>query len=114
MSVAGIAQTSAASLTDAQVEEFKSSLRGQLIGPGDAEYDSARKVYNAMIDRYPRLIARCRDVGDVITCVNFAQSTGLTVAVRGGGHNGGGLGTVDDGLVIDLSPMKGIRVDPLG
>jgi hypothetical protein len=111
MSVADIAQKSAASLTDAQVEAFKGSLRGQLIGPGDPEYDSARKVYNGMIDRYPRLIARCRDVGDVITCVNFARSTGLSVAVRGGGHNGGGLGTIDDGLVVDLSPMKGIRVD---
>jgi FAD/FMN-containing dehydrogenase len=78
----------------------------------DPEYDMARKVYNGMIDRYPALIARCVDVADVIVAVGFAREHDLDLAVRGGGHNGPGLGTVDGGLVIDLSPMKGVHVDP--
>src|SRR5829696_6096270 len=89
------------------------SLRGDVIQPGDAGYDDARTVYNAMIDRYPALIVRCQDVADVITGVNFAREQGLLLAVRGGGHNGAGLGTVDDGLVLDLGLMNGIRVDPV-
>ena len=97
---------------EAAVKAFQASLHGQLIRPGDEEYDGARKVYNGMIDRYPRMIARCAGVADVISAVNFARDHGLTLAVRGGGHNGAGLGVCDDGLVIDLSPMKGIRVDP--
>ncbi len=97
---------------DLAVETFQASLRGQLICAGDEDYDEARKVYNAMIDRYPSMIARCVDAADVISAVNFARQNGLTLAVRGGGHNGAGLGTCDDGLVIDLSPMKGILVDP--
>ncbi len=96
----------------ATVETFRAQLRGQLIVPGDLDYDAARRVHNGMIDRYPRLIARCRDVADVIAAVNFARENGLTVAVRSGGHNAAGLGTVDDGLVIDLSPMRGVRVEP--
>ncbi len=99
-------------LKEAAGEEFVASFRGQLFGPDDEDYDEARKVYNAMIDKHPGLIARCVDVADVISAVNLAREHGLLVAVRGGGHNGGGLGTCDDGLVIDLSPMKGIRVDP--
>ncbi len=99
-------------LKEAAGEEFVASFRGQLFGPDDEGYDEARKVYNAMIDKHPGLIARCVDVADVISAVNLAREHGLLVAVRGGGHNGGGLGTCDDGLVIDLSPMKGIRVDP--
>lgn len=90
----------------------QASLRGQLIAPGDAAYEAARKVYNAMIDRRPRLIARCVDVGDVITALKFGRENGLLVAVRGGGHNAGGLGVCDDGLVIDLSPIRYARVDP--
>src|SRR4051794_6393491 len=87
------------------------SLRGDLIQPGDAVYDEARRVFNAMIDKYPALIVRCQDVADVIATVNFAREQDLTLAVRGGGHNGAGLGTVDDGLVLDLGLMNGIRVD---
>src|SRR5947199_3517046 len=87
-------------------------FRGRLIGPEDAGYDDARKVYNAMIDRRPALIARCAGVADVITAVNFARENNLLVAVRGGGHNAAGLGVCDGGLSIDLSRMKGIRVDP--
>ncbi len=97
---------------EASLQEFKSKLAGELIGPGDASYDSARKVYNAMIDRRPRLIAKCADVADVITSVNFGRSNGLLVSVRGGGHNAGGLGVCDDGLVIDLSPIRYTHVDP--
>ena len=99
-------------LSQATIASFKSSLRGEVIEPGDAGYDAARKVYNGMIDRRPRLIARCADVADVIAAVNFGREHKLLVAVRGGGHNAGGLGVCDDGLVIDLSPIKYVRVDP--
>ena len=87
-------------------------MRGELIEPKDEKYDSARKVYNAMIDRRPRMIARCADVADVIESVNFGGDTGLVIAIRGGGHNAGGLGVWDDALVIDLSPMRYTQVDP--
>jgi FAD/FMN-containing dehydrogenase len=96
----------------AALDALKADLRGQLIAPDDPAYEAARKVYNAMIDRRPRLIARCADVGDVITALRFGREHGLLIAVRGGGHNAGGLGVVDDGLVIDLSPMRYTRVDP--
>lgn len=94
------------------IGEFRSRLRGDLIQPGDALYDEARRVYNAMIDKRPAFIARCVDAADVIGAVNFGRDNNLTIAVRGGGHNGPGFGTCDDGLVIDLSRMRGIRVDP--
>ena len=94
------------------VQDLSATLRGELIQPGDDAYEDARKVYNGMIDKRPRLIARCTDVADVMAAVNFARANGLLLAVRGGGHNGGGLGTCDDGLVIDLSAMRGVRVDP--
>src|SRR5215467_10421496 len=96
----------------AAIDAFRSGLRGELIDPQSPNYDAARKVYNGMIDRRPRLIARCADVADVIASVNFAREQQLAVSIRGGGHNAGGLGVCDDGLVIDLSPMKYVRVDP--
>jgi FAD/FMN-containing dehydrogenase len=99
-------------VTDTATTAFKSSLRGRLITPQDSDYDQARRVYNGMIDRYPRLIARCADVADVMAAVRFARAHDLLLAVRGGAHNGPGLGTCDDGLVIDLSGMRGVRVDP--
>jgi FAD/FMN-containing dehydrogenase len=99
-------------MTDEAVSRFEQSLRGRLIHPGDADYDAARALYNGMIDKRPRLIARCVDVADVITAVNFGRDQGLLVAIRGGGHNGPGLGSCDDGLVIDLSTMRSVRVDP--
>jgi hypothetical protein len=99
-------------LDEAAVEQFKVALRGELIQPGEPDYDEVRKVYNAMIDKRPRMIARCSDVADVISCVNFARENEVLLAVRGGGHNGGGLGVADDGLVIDLSAMRSVRVDP--
>src|SRR5579883_1066645 len=101
-----------AALEEKAVQELATHLRGTLLRPGDTAYEQARQVYNAMIDRHPALIVRCVDVADVIAAVNFAREHALTLAVRGGGHNGPGLGTCDDGLVIDLSEMKGIRVDP--
>src|SRR5216117_3916750 len=94
------------------IADFKRNLRGRLIEPGDKDYDEARKVYNGMIHKKPRLIARCADVADVISSVNFARENDLLLAIRSGGHNAGGLGICDDGLVIDLSPIKYTRVDP--
>ena len=99
-------------LSEQAITALRTQLRGNLIRPGDAHYDEARKVVNAMIDKRPALIARCVDVADVIGAINFARENQLTVAVRGGGHNGPGFGTCDDGLVIDLAPMRGVRVDP--
>ncbi|MDZ8184923.1 MAG: FAD-binding oxidoreductase [Nostoc sp. ChiSLP02] len=95
------------------LKALMASLRGELLCPGDTGYDNARKVYNGMIDKHPRLIARCANVADIIASVNFAREHNLLLAVRGGGHNGAGLGICNDGLVIDLSPMRGIRVDPI-
>ena len=85
---------------------------GRLIGPEDVDYDEARQVYNAMIDKRPALIARCKSPDDVADTVAFARERGLRIAIRGGGHNGAGLGTVDAGVVIDLSLLKDIEVDP--
>jgi FAD/FMN-containing dehydrogenase len=99
-------------LDAAILENFKAGLRGSLIQPHDVDYDVARQVYNGMIDRHPGLIARCSDVADVIAAVNFGRNNNLLVAIRGGGHNAGGLGVCNDGLVIDLSLMKYTRVDP--
>jgi FAD/FMN-containing dehydrogenase len=99
-------------MNDDAIAAFRASLRGELIEPGDAGYDAARKVYNAMIERRPRLIARCVDVADVMAAVKFGREQKLLVAIRGGGHNAGGLGVCDDGLVIDLSRMNYVRVDP--
>ncbi|HEY9410886.1 MAG TPA: FAD-binding oxidoreductase [Jiangellaceae bacterium] len=87
-------------------------FRGELIGPNDPNYDQARTVYNAMIDKRPALIARCVDADDVARAVGFARDQGLRLAVRGGAHNGAGLGTVDDGMVIDLSLIRDVHVDP--
>jgi FAD/FMN-containing dehydrogenase len=99
-------------LSQSAVEQFRTSLRGDLIEPNDDKYEVARKVYNAMIDKRPRMIARCADVADVIASVNFGRENGLLIAIRGGGHNAGGLGVWDDALVIDLSPMRYTQVDP--
>src|SRR6185436_7866170 len=100
-------------MTNEQLDQLQSNLRGKLIKPADEEYESARKVYNGMIDKRPDAIAQCADVADVIACVNFARENKLLLAVRGGGHNAGGLGVADGALVIDLCHMKGIHVDPV-
>jgi len=97
---------------EAALQTLKRVVRGRLITPEDADYHAARRVYNAMIDRYPRLIVRCRDSDDVAAAVAFARDHDLPLAIRGGGHNGPGLGTCDDGVVIDLSALRGVSVDP--
>ncbi|MDB5030961.1 FAD-binding oxidoreductase [Mucilaginibacter sp.] len=94
------------------IQEFKSTLRGGLIEPQDQGYDDACKVYNAMISKHPRMIVYCADVADVIQSVNFARENEMLLSIRSGGHNAGGLGICDDGLVIDLSRMKYIQVNP--
>src|SRR5438045_4604849 len=99
-------------MNEDSIAELKRSLRGTLIQPGDPDYDEARKVYNGMIHKKPRLIVRCADVADVIRSVNFARDNDLLLAIRSGGHNAGGLGICDDGLVIDLASIKYKRVDP--
>src|SRR5215468_2606619 len=99
------------SMAAIQIEQLRSSVRGAIVQPGDEAYESSRKVYNGMIDKHPALIVRCVDVADVISTVNFAREHGLTLAVRGGGHNGPGLGICDAGVVADLSRMKGVYVD---
>jgi FAD/FMN-containing dehydrogenase len=105
-------QAAAPGFVDPAIETFVATLRGPAIQPGQEGYEAARKVYNAMIDRRPRLIVQCADVADVIRCVNFAREQKLALAVRGGGHSAPGFGTCDDGVVIDLARLKGIRVDP--
>ena len=98
-------------IDQATVEEFKANLGGELIQPKDEGYDDARKVWNAMIDKRPALIARCSGTADVITAVKFAREHNLLFSVRGGGHNIAGSALCDDGLTIDLSRMKGLHVD---
>jgi len=95
------------------LQSLRGGLRGALLQPGDAGYDAARHVWNGSIDRKPALIARCTGAADVIAAVAFARANGLLVSVRGGGHNVTGNAVCDGGLMIDLSPMKGVRVDPV-
>ena len=101
-----------AELQETSINELKAALRGRVIQAGDPDYKDARKVYNAMIDKKPRLIVRCADVANVISSVNFARQHRLLLSIRSGGHNAGGLGICDDGLVIDLAPIKYTRIDP--
>jgi len=95
-------------MTDRAIQGF----RGRLIGPSDKDYDEARALYNGMIDKRPRVIARCTSAADVMAAVNYAREHDLLLAIRGGGHNGPGFGSCDDGLVIDLSQLRTVRVDP--
>ncbi len=98
---------------DAAITGLRNILRGAVLRPGDAEYDSVRGVWNGMIDRRPGIIVRCQGVADVIAAVNFARGHGLLVAVRGGGHSVAGHAVCDGGLMIDLSAMRAVRVDPI-
>lgn len=99
-------------MNDQAISTLRQQLRGRVIDRSDADYDTARALYNGMIDKRPLAIARCADVADVIAAVNVAREQRLLLAIRGGAHNGPGLGSCDEGLVIDLGGLKGIRVDP--
>src|SRR5205823_3472657 len=98
-------------LGEGTIQDFKVSLRGRLLQPGDEGYDAARHLWNGMIDKHPALIVRCAGAADVIAAVRFARSQSLTVAVKGGGHSFAGTSVCEGGLMIDLSAMKSIRVD---
>ena len=100
------------SVAEPVLEELRTQLRGEVIGPADPEYDTARRVHNGMIDKRPAVIARCAGVADVMAALQFGLAHDLSIAVRGGGHNVAGKAVCDDGIVIDLSQMKGMRVDP--
>lgn len=102
----------ATTLETTHLARFATSLRGELLRTGDPDYDEARTIWNAMIDKHPALIARCRDTQDVIHAVNFAREEGLPLSIRGGGHNIAGSALCEDGLVIDLSAMNEVHVDP--
>src|SRR4051812_40946223 len=97
---------------DATIAELSAELRGYVIHRGDEGYDEARALWNGAHDKRPELIVRCAGVSDVVAALHFARSQGLEVAVRGGGHSIPGFSGVDGGLVIDLTPMRGVRVDP--
>ena len=94
-----------------RIASFKKEIRGEVVMPSDGKYNSIRKVYNGMVDKHPGMIVMCVDVADVMASVNFGRENDLLIAVRGGGHNGGGLGLCDDGMVIDLSGIKFVHVD---
>jgi FAD/FMN-containing dehydrogenase len=106
-----INQTPSLSVSEADFQKFTNQLRGSLILPDSSSYETERKVYSGMIDKYPACIVKCHDVADVIACVNFCRQNKITVAIRSGGHNAGGLGVADGALVIDLARMNGVRVD---
>jgi FAD/FMN-containing dehydrogenase len=96
---------------ESAIMAFRDTLRGALLRPGDAGYDTARGIWNGMIDRRPTMIVRCQGVADVIAAVNFARTTALAVAVRGGGHGVAGHAVCNGGMMIDLSGMRAVRVD---
>jgi FAD/FMN-containing dehydrogenase len=112
MSTTEILSTTEDMLEPAKVRRLEASLRGSVLQPGTVAYETARRVHNAMIDRRPSLIVRCAGASDVVNAVNFARESELLVAVRSGGHNVAGTAVCDGGIVIDLSQLKGIRVDP--
>src|SRR5262245_15783354 len=99
-------------IAESALQAFRAALRGQLVLPKDADYDEVRRIHNAMIDRRPAAIVRCAGVADVVASVNFARQSGLLVAVRGAGHNVAGTSLCDGGIVIDLSRIKSVHVDP--
>lgn len=98
-------------ISSVEIKSFAKQLSGKIVLPIDEGYDETRKVYNAMIDKHPAIFVMCQDVPDVILAVNFARENNMLAAIRGGGHNGGGLGLCDDGMVIDLSGIKFVVVN---
>src|SRR5436190_3526737 len=111
MATPDLVDASGIAIDEKRLTPFLAAFRGAVIRPGDPEYDSARRIWNASIDKHPGMIARCSGLADVIEAVRFARECGVLVAIRGGGHNVGGRALCDRGLVIDLSRMKGIHVD---
>ena len=105
-------ETKTTVVEESVVAGLQSQLRGEVLQPSDESYDKARKVWNGMIDKKPALIVRCASADDVVAVVSFARENGILLAVRGGGHNVAGTAVADGGLVVDLSPMKGVHVDP--
>jgi FAD/FMN-containing dehydrogenase len=103
-----------AEMSDQALQSFKTSFRGQWVTPDDPQYDETRKVWNAMIDRRPALVVRCSGTADVVRAVQFAREHRIVNSVRGGGHNIAGLAVCEGGLMIDLSPLRGVWVDPVG
>ncbi|HVJ41414.1 MAG TPA: FAD-binding oxidoreductase [Dongiaceae bacterium] len=112
MAARKLKQRDGTTVDTALIDAFKEGFHGRVILPGDADYDRAREIWNANIDRHPGMIAQCLGTADIIRAVTFARENSLVVAVRGGGHNVAGRGLCDDGIVIDLSLMKGVHVDP--
>jgi hypothetical protein len=106
-----LTNTKGVAVSHARIERFQTAFRGEVIQPGDFSYETARRIWNANINKYPGIIARCSSVADVVAAVNFARENELLVAVRGGGHNVSGKALCEHGIVIDLSGMKGIHVD---
>ena len=102
-----------AGIDEEAVAKLEQSFRGEVVRPGDASYDEVRRVWNGMIDKHPALIARCCGTADVMAAVNFVRDHNLSLSIRGGGHNVAGRAVCDDGLVVDLSPMRAVRVDPV-
>ena len=98
-------------MSAAMLDRLREQVRGQVTAPGDEGYDEARAVFNGMIDKRPAVVVRAENTGDVVAAVNFAREGALDLAVRGGGHSVPGFGTIDDGVVIDLSGMRGVEVD---
>jgi FAD/FMN-containing dehydrogenase len=99
--------------TPDSVQPLRDALSSQVLTPGDRGYDEARRVHNGLIDKHPGVIARCMHTADVVDAVNFGREKGLEISIRGGGHNVAGKAVTEGGLMIDLSPMKGIHVDPV-
>src|SRR5690606_17008312 len=97
---------------ETMINSLKNIIKGSVILPGDSNYDEARKIYNGMIDRHPAIILKCLDADDVVKGVNYARENLMEVSIKSGGHNGAGLALVDKGLVIDLSEMKDIQINP--
>jgi hypothetical protein len=108
----GTTRTTSGHSLETAAKAFRANLRGELLQPGDDGYEGARLIWNAMFDKKPALIARCNGTADIVHAVNFARENGLLTAVRGGGHNSAGSGSCDDGIMIDLSRMNAVRVDP--
>src|SRR5215468_4794618 len=109
--ISGVEYNSEPSMPDIDIQSFRSGFDGQVYEPADAGFDDARRIWNASVSKYPKVIARCSGLADVIAAVNFGRANHLLTAIRGGGHNVGGRALCDDGLVIDLSRMKSVFVD---